>query len=110
MEIDWASVVREFGLPLAILVAFGFLIITGKLRTEREVTEVTEELKAVRKARDAREEHMRREMETAVASWRSLYEQERNDRIRAQEEVRENIDALRVAFTVIDKLEQSRKP
>ena len=110
MDIDWAAVVREFGLPLAILVAFGFLIITGKLRTEREVTEVNDELRAVRKARDEREEHMRREQATAVAAWKALYDQERADRIAAQEEVRENIDALKVAFTVIDRYEQSRKP
>ena len=85
VEIDWIATLREFGLPLVMLVAFGYLIITGKLRTEREITERDEELAAVRKSRDQREAHMRREMETAVGSWQQLYAQERNDRLKADD-------------------------
>ena len=107
-DIDWVATAREFGLPLVMLVAFGYLIISGKLRTEREVQERDEELAQVRKSRDKREEHMRREMETGVTAWKQLYEQERTDRIAAQTEVRENVQALGVAFKVIDKLEQQR--
>lgn len=88
MEIDWAaigSLIREFGLPLVMLIAFGYLVITGKLRTEREITERDEELAAVRKARDQREDHMRREMETAVGAWQQLYQQERADRLKSDD-------------------------
>ena len=104
-EIDWVAITREFGLPLAILAAFGYLILTGKLRTEREVKDRDAELIAVRESRDKREDHMRREFETGVGAWKALYEQERNDRIAAQAEVRENTDALKVAFTVLEKRE-----
>lgn len=104
-EIDWLVFAERFGLPLVILAIFGYLILTGKLRTEREVKDRDDELRAVRKSRDQREEHMRREMETGVTAWKTLYEQERSDRIAAQSEVRDNIDALKVAFTVVEKLE-----
>ena len=108
MEIDWALLVERFGLPLGMLLAFGYLIISGKLRTEREVKDRDTELAAVRMARDKREADMRDEHAKEMAAVEARWQMERADRIAAQTEVRENVQALGVAFKVIEKLEQQR--
>lgn len=84
-DIDWLQVARDFGLPIVMFAGFAYLIIVGKLRTEREIKERDEELAQVRKSRNEREAHMRREMETAVGSWQQLYQQERADRLKADD-------------------------
>lgn len=107
MEIDWAaigSLVREFGLPLSFLIGLGYLVITGKLRTEREIKERDEELALVRQARDKREEHMRREMETAVGSWQHLYQQERSDRLKADDRLTSATSELKEVTARVEEL------
>lgn len=104
VTVDWVSILREYGLPTVMLAAFGYLIITGKLRTEREIKERDVEIAAVRKSRDAREEHMRREMVTAVSSWQALYNQERNDRLKADDRLTTATSELKEVTARVEEL------
>lgn len=77
----WAPVVERFGLPLAMLIAFGILSLrrrSGELPAsghERspylvpgsQVDDLTEELAKVRKARDAREFDLKQEATLRIA-------------------------------------------
>ena len=103
-DIDWLQVARDFGLPIVMFSGFAYLIITGKLRTEREVKERDKELAEVRKARNQREEHMRREMETAVGSWQHLYQQERTDRLKADDRLTVATSELKEVTARVEEL------
>lgn len=52
---QWIQLVREFGLPIAMFAAFGWLFLTGRIVTRRELDK-----------------------------WITLFEQERADRVAAQ--------------------------
>lgn len=40
VSVDWGALIDKYGLPLAMLVAGGILLLTGRLRTGREVVQL----------------------------------------------------------------------
>jgi hypothetical protein len=70
-------ILRDYGLPLAILVAFAYLILTGRLRTESEVKQLVAQLK------------------TDIDFRERLRIEERESRLKAEERVAAMTDVLR---------------